>query len=116
MDNAAMNHYTPDYTITPGEVLGHELEQRNMSPTELAKRTGLSDKQIIAILKGKGKGKGKGKVIITLETAIKLERALGMPVEYWLNLEVHYQKTRARLAEEVKLENDLPWERPSVSL
>ncbi|MDE0282887.1 MAG: helix-turn-helix domain-containing protein [Gammaproteobacteria bacterium] len=103
MDNAAINHYTPDYTVTPGEVLGHELELRNMSRTELAKRTGLSEKHIIAILKS------KGKVIITPETAIKLERALGMPVEYWLNLEVHYQETRARLAEEVKLENDLDW-------
>ena len=92
MDNAAINHYTPDYTVTPGEVLGYELELRNMSRTELAKRTGLSEKHIIAILKG------KGTVIITPETAIKLERALGMPVEYWLNLEAHYQETRARLA------------------
>ena len=86
MDNAAINHYTPDYTVTPGEVLGYELELRNMSRSELAKRTGLSEKHIIAILKG------KGTVIITPETAIKLERALGMPVEYWLNLEAHYQE------------------------
>lgn len=103
MDNAAINHYTPDYTVTPGEVLGYELELRNMSRAELAKRTGLSEKHIIAILKG------KGTVIITPETAIKLERALGMPVEYWLNLEAHYQETRARLAEEVQLEKDLGW-------
>ncbi len=52
---------------------------------------------------------GKGTVIITPETAIKLERALGMPVEYWLNLDAHYQETRARLAEEVQLEKDLGW-------
>lgn len=103
MDNAAINHYTPDYTVTPGEVLGYELELRNMSRTELAKRTGLSEKHIIAILKG------KGTIIITPETAIKLERALGMPVEYWLNLEAHYQETRARLAEEAQLEKDLGW-------
>ena len=61
MDNAAINHYTPDYTVTPGEVLSYELELRNMSRTELAKRTGLSEKHIIAILKG------KGTVIITPE-------------------------------------------------
>jgi plasmid maintenance system antidote protein VapI len=72
-----------------------------MSRTELAKRTGLSEKHIIAILKG------KGTIIITPETAIKLERALGMPVDYWLNLEAHYQETRARLAEVVQLEKDL---------
>jgi HTH-type transcriptional regulator / antitoxin HigA len=38
--------------------------------------------------------KGKGTAIITPETAIKLERALGMPVDYWLNLETNYQQTR----------------------
>jgi addiction module HigA family antidote len=103
MDNSAINHYTPDYTVTPGEVLDYELELRNMSRTELAKRTGLSEKHIIAILKG------KGSIIITPETAIKLERALGMPVDYWLNLEAHYQETRARLAEEAELEKDLGW-------
>lgn len=89
MDNADIKHYTPDYTVTPGEVLGYELELRNMSRTELARRTGLSEKHIIAIL--------KGRVIITAETAIKLERALGMPEDFWLNLEACYQETRERL-------------------
>ncbi|WP_303909255.1 helix-turn-helix domain-containing protein [Thiohalomonas denitrificans] len=103
MDNVATNQYTPDYTVTPGEVLEYELELRNMSKTELAKRTGLTEKHVIAIVKG------KGTVIITPETAIKLERALGMPVEYWLNLEAHYQETRARLAEEGELEKHLDW-------
>jgi HTH-type transcriptional regulator / antitoxin HigA len=103
MDNAAINHYMPDYTVTPGEVLAYELELRNMSRAELAKRTGLTEKHIITILKS------KGTIIITPETAIKLERALGMPVDYWLNLEAHYQETRARLAEEAQLEKDLDW-------
>lgn len=91
MDNADINHYTPDYTVTPGEVPEYELELRNMSRIELARRTGLSESHLIAIL--------KGTVIITPETAIKLERALGMPVDYWLNLETHYQETRTRLAD-----------------
>jgi HTH-type transcriptional regulator/antitoxin HigA len=103
MGNLATNQYIPDYTVTPGEVLEYELELRKMSRTELAKRTGLSEKHIIAILKS------RGIVIITPETAIKLERALGMPVEYWLNLEAHYQETRARLAEEAQLEKNLGW-------
>ncbi|MES9903588.1 MAG: helix-turn-helix domain-containing protein [Sedimenticola sp.] len=103
MESKTTNQYTPDYTVTPGEVLEYELELRNMSKSELAKRTGLTEKHIIAIIKG------KGTTIITPETAIKLERALGMPVEYWLNLEALYQETRARLAEEAKLEKDLDW-------
>jgi len=103
MENRTTNQYTPDYAVAPGEVLGYELDLRNMSRSELAKRTGLTEKHIIAIIKG------KGTTIITPETAIKLERALGMPVEYWLNLEALYQETRARLAEEAKLEQDLDW-------
>lgn len=103
MDNLATNQYTPDYTVAPGEVLEYELELRNMSKTELSKRTGITEKHIIAIIKG------KGTVNITPETAIKLERALGMPVEYWLNLEALYQEIRARLAEEAQLEKHLDW-------
>ncbi|MCG8018663.1 MAG: HigA family addiction module antitoxin [Candidatus Thiodiazotropha sp. 'RUGA'] len=103
MGNQATNTYQPDYAVTPGEVLEYELELRRMSKAELAKRTGLTEKHINSIVKSKGKS------AITPETAIKLERALGMPVEYWLNLEANYQETQARLAEEAQLERDLDW-------
>lgn len=103
MVSESINQYTPDYTVTPGEVLEYELGLRNMSKSELAKRTGLTEKHLNTIIKG------KGTVSITPETALKLERALGMPVEYWLNLEANYQETRARLAEEAQLEKDLDW-------
>lgn len=103
MDKSTINHFEPDYSITPGEVLEYELELRQMSKNELARRTGLTEKHIIAIIKG------KGATIITPETAIKLERALGMPAEYWLNLEAHYQETKARIADSARLEKDLDW-------
>jgi HTH-type transcriptional regulator / antitoxin HigA len=99
MDKALQNEYIPDYAVTPGEVLAHELELRRMSRTELAKRTGLSEKHVISILKG------KGSTIITPETAIKLERALGMPVDYWLTLRRTIRK-RARA-----WPNRLSWKR-----
>lgn len=95
------NEFQPDYAVSPGEVLGVELELRGMSQQELAKRTGLTPKHIISILKAKS--------AITPETAIKLERALGMPVEYWLNLEAHYQEILARVAEAEQLDRDLGW-------
>lgn len=103
MVKQALNQYQPDYTISPGEVLEYELDTRKMTKAELAKRTGLSEKHVIAIIKG------TGTAIITPETAIKLERALGMPVQYWLNLEANYQEARARLAEGKRLEQDLGW-------
>ena len=88
MDNTTRNEYLPDHSVAPGEVLAYELELRGMTRAELARRTGLSGKHIILMLKG------KSTKIVTPEIAIKLERALGMPVDYWLNLEANYQQTR----------------------
>jgi len=95
------NDFQPDYAVSPGEVLSVELEVRGMTQQELARRTGITPKHIISILKAKS--------AITPGMAIKLERALGMPVEYWLNLESHYQEILARAAEEKQLERDLDW-------
>ena len=93
------NEYQPDYEVLPGDVLAYELELRGMIQQELAKRTGLTPKHIVSIIKGKS--------TITSETAIKFERALGMPADYWLNLESQYQEFQARVAEEVQLDKDL---------
>lgn len=95
------NQFKPNYAIPPGEILEDELELRSMNKAELSKRTGLTAKHLIDIRKGDSP--------ITPETAIKFERALGMPADYWLNLESHYQETKARLAEEEKLQADLDW-------
>lgn len=101
MDNRAVNEYKPDYVVSPGEVLEFELEMRGMKQQELAKRTGLTPKHIGAIVNSKSS--------ITPETAIKLERAIGMPAQYWMNLETQYQEVLARAAEEKKLTRDLSW-------
>lgn len=95
------NEFIPNYAISPGEILVDELEIRSMSQKELSKRTGISEKHIISILKANAS--------VTPETAIKFERAIGMPADYWLNLESHYQETKARIAEEEKLQSDLDW-------
>lgn len=101
MDKQVVNEYFPDYAVTPGEVLSHELELRGMTQQELAKRTGLTPKHIVSIVKAKS--------ALTPGTAIMLERALGMPAEYWLNLESLYQEALARIDEEATLEQDLGW-------
>ena len=92
MVEQVINEYQPDYAVIPGDVLAYELELRGMIQQELAKRTGLTPKHIVSIIKGKS--------AITSETAIKFERALGMPADYWLNLESQYQEIQARIAEE----------------
>jgi addiction module HigA family antidote len=101
MARQATNEFRPDYAVAPGEVLGEELEVRGMTQQELAKRTGLSPKHIVSLVQAKSS--------ITPETAIRLERALGMPADYWLNLESQYQEAVARIREEAQLERDLGW-------
>lgn len=101
MDNRVVNAYKPDYVVSPGEVLEFELDMRGMKQQELAKRTGLTPKHIGALVNSKSS--------ITPETAIKLERAIGMPAQYWMNLETQYQEVLARAAEEKKLTRDLDW-------
>lgn len=101
MANQIVNEYLPDYAVAPGEILEHELDIREMSLKELANRTGLTSKHLISILNAKSS--------ITPETAIKFERALGMPADYWLNLECLYQETIARINEDAELESDLDW-------
>jgi addiction module HigA family antidote len=101
MDNRLVNEYMPDYAVSPGEVLEFELNICGMNQQELAKRTGLTPKHIGAIVNSKSS--------ITPETAIKLERAIGMPVQYWMNLETQYREFLARAAEEKKLMSDLDW-------
>ncbi len=101
MDKQTLNEYRPDYAVSPGDVLELELETRGMKQQELAKRTGLTPKHIGALVNAKS--------AITPETAIKLERAIGMPAQYWMNLESQYQEVLARLAEEDRLTRDLDW-------
>lgn len=95
MAKQAINQYMPDYIVSPGEVLEFELQIRGMTQNELAKRTGLTPKHIGAIVNAKS--------AITPETAIKLERAIGMPVQYWLNLRTQYQEALARSEEHKEL-------------
>ena len=101
MDNKLRNEFQPDYAVSPGEVLEFELDMRGMKQQELAKRTGLTPKHIGAIVNAKS--------AITPQTAIKFERAIGMPAQYWMNLETQYQEVLARAAEEKKLMRGLDW-------
>lgn len=92
MDKDILNIYKPDYIVSPGEILELELKTRGMKQQELAKRTGLTPKYIEALVNAESS--------ITTHTAIKLERGIGLPAQYWLNLENNYQEILARLTEE----------------
>ncbi|MDO8738149.1 MAG: HigA family addiction module antitoxin [Candidatus Deferrimicrobium sp.] len=80
--------FTPDYAVPPGETLLETIEALGMTQADLAARTGRPLKTINEIIKGKAS--------ITPETALQLERVLGIPARFWNNRERLYREAKAR--------------------
>ncbi len=73
---------------TPGEILKATLAGLGMSQAELSRRTGLSTKHINQIV--------MGTAVLSIETAIKVEEATGIPAMLWNTLEAAYRDALAR--------------------
>ena len=79
-----VNGLSLDLVIHPGETIKEVLEDRKMSQEELAIRTGFSPKHISEVISGKKN--------ISSKFANKLEYALGISMELWINLQGLYDK------------------------
>jgi len=79
----AKNQYCPDEVSPPGETLLEVLEERGITQAELAERTGRPRKTINEII--------KGKAAITPETALQLERVLGVAASFWNARETRFR-------------------------
>jgi HTH-type transcriptional regulator/antitoxin HigA len=78
----------PDVAIPPGEYLAEEIEARDLSQKELARRMARPANAINEII--------NGKKAITAETALQLEDVMpDIPARFWLTLETDYRLTRA---------------------
>ena len=85
-----------DLAIPPGETLADEIAARGMSLTDLTARLGQPVRVVKEIV--------RGKKAITEDTALGLEKVLGIPAMFWVNLEQNYRMTRARLREQERLQ------------
>lgn len=101
MNSTVQNQYTPDYVSPPGETLEEILEEKEMTQVELAERTGRPQKTISEII--------NGKAAITPETALQLERVLGVSASFWNNRERLYREALANREERERLESKVPW-------
>ena len=72
-----------DLAIPPGELLAEELETRGMTQDELARRMARPRRTVGGIV--------AGREAITAETALRLERALGIATRLWVGLESRYR-------------------------
>lgn len=101
MANTAINEFTPDYTVHPGEILDETLDARGIKKSAFARQCGLSDKTISLIVSGKAP--------VTYETAIQFERVLGVSAVVWCNLEANYRLHIAKSESRKKLSQQSGW-------
>lgn len=77
--------------IPPGEYLEEVIAELGMTKEDLARRMGRPATKLSPIF--------KGEKAITPETALQLERVVGVPAHIWTGLEAEYRLTLARNSE-----------------
>jgi HTH-type transcriptional regulator / antitoxin HigA len=90
------NEYSPAEVLPPGATLAETLDAIGMTQAELARRADRPNKTINEIVEGKTE--------ITADTAIQLERVLGVPSSLWQSLERNYRESLARARDRRDLE------------
>ena len=76
-------HSTPFRAVHPAEIIKDEFRARGMTQKELAERMGMQASNLSRLLKGEN---------ITTSIAQKLEKALGIPADFWMRLQTQYDK------------------------
>ncbi len=106
MSKQSRNQYHPDFVTPPGVQIQEKIQELGMTQTELAERIGRTKKTVNEIISGKAP--------IEPETALQLERVLGIPARFWNNAERQYrdyivrQEERARLEQQVERLRSFP--------
>lgn len=83
--------WSPNWATHPGEHLAEQIEARGWSQAELARLADLTPKLISTIISGRNP--------VTPDTAIKLERVLGLKAEIWTRLQSNWDLHKARALE-----------------
>ena len=76
--------FMPIEAIHPTELIADELKARGMSQKELAERLGMKAPNLSRFLRNKEN--------ITPAFALRLEAALGIPADYWMRLQLSYER------------------------
>ncbi|KSU65672.1 HigA family addiction module antitoxin [Arthrobacter sp. NIO-1057] len=84
-----------NYAVAPGDYLEEWIDDQGFSQQKAADLLGCSRKQVNEIINGHAP--------ITSETALRLERVVGIPAATWLKYEAMYRSDLARIADEENL-------------
>jgi addiction module HigA family antidote len=85
----------------PGDTILETIEHYKISQTELAERLNKKPSKVHDLITGKEP--------ITLNTALQLERVLGIAFDFWMNREARYREKLARLEEAEQAEANVDW-------
>lgn len=85
--------------VPPGITIKEQLVDRGMKQKEFAARMGMSEKHISKLI--------NGDVQLTIEMARKLEMVLGVPTQFWCNLEAIYREDLVKVKEENTMDADI---------
>ena len=86
-DNAA-----PPFIAThPGEMIKDELKERGMTQKQLADETGIKASVLSETINGKRS--------VSLNVAVALEKAFGIPADIWMNMQTQHDLDTANIAE-----------------
>ena len=85
--------------IKPGDTILETIKHLKLSQVELAARMDITPPKVNDLISGKEP--------ITMKTAIKLEKVLGVPRQFWLNSEISYRDELSRIEQEEFLEQNL---------
>ena len=69
--------------IPPGYTIKEQLKDRNINLNDFIAKMNMSKEDVELLI--------EGKVILTNDLAYKLELVLGLPKQFWINLENNYR-------------------------
>ena len=95
--------WAPDVPVSPGETIREILEERAISQVDFATRLGRSEKFVSQLINGKAS--------LSYDTAIELERVLGVPASFWNRAEATYRGLLAHQTRLAASEEQAEWVR-----
>lgn len=98
---ATESRFVPDIPVAPGETIREILEDRGTPQSDFALRLGKTEKFVSQLINGKAP--------ILPETAIDLERVLGVPAQFWNRAEATYRGLLAEKAQQGRLAEEASW-------
>lgn len=87
---AKKDDWSPDWATHPGEHLAEYIEDRGWSQAEFGRLADMSPKHVSTIINGSNP--------VTAETALKLERVLGLKASIWTGLQAKWDLYEAKVA------------------